>query len=67
MCYIYRIHAFDIARKGNCENINNKENIKISIRKNNNEKDVMKVLKEEASKYGFELSDFKEKDTTQKA
>ena len=48
------------------DNINNRENIKISVRKNDKNKDVLNVLKNEAKNYGYEISEVKEKENTQK-
>ena len=54
--------------RNECENeINNKEHINISIRVNDKNKELLNTLKTEAQKNGYEISEAKEKDSTQKA
>lgn len=54
---VYRFHAFDIARNNYADAQANKENIKISIRKNDSCTDdkLNEVMKEQANKNGFEI------------
>lgn len=53
-------------RNDNEDDIHLKDNIKVSIRKNDKNQDTLNTLKAEADKYGYEISELKEKETTQK-
>jgi hypothetical protein len=45
------------------DEIHNRENIKISVRKNDKNIDVLNTLKNEASKIGYDIIEVKEKET----
>lgn len=57
------LHAFDVKKLDNADDNKNKENFKMSIRKNNayNEDRFNKVLNEEAEKNGFKVKVIQEK------
>lgn len=62
------MHAYDIARHDFSSEPGKAENIKISIRKTEklNDEKIKNIIEEEASKYGFEVGSYKEKQTLKK-
>ena len=62
------LHAFDIKKLDFAEDHKNKENFKMSLRKNNayNEDKLLKVLKGEAEKNGFKVKVIEDKTQVKK-